>query len=363
MSNLISSVDVANTLNKWYLHIKKREVSQAVELRDDIQEMLGEMEENQDVLLYFNILDYRFKVLMEDLVGQPTITESERVKTDDMLRFYFYLFKGMYESAKNNYSEALVLFRVAERQLDKVHDEIEKAEFHYKIGTLYYFNKVTLLSHHHLQTAKDIYKGHEGYSIQTINCNMLLALNLIDDGRLDKAERMLLDCVDRLIEKNDKRLLALAYYDLGFLKIQDDHHIEAIEYFNKAISADDLKQSAPVSYLQCAYEFARSSYKSNQLDQAISWVAEGKSFSKEQQNTNFILKFNILEKCYTTPRESYEDIKKGLCLLEERKAYVDIEALAPDVASIYKKLNLYEESNYFLELALKSCTLIGKEVI
>lgn len=93
MSNLIASVDVANTLNKWYLHIKKREVSQAVELRDEIQDMLGEMEENQDVLLYFNILDYRFKVLMEDLVGQPTITESERVKTDDMLRFYFYLLK------------------------------------------------------------------------------------------------------------------------------------------------------------------------------------------------------------------------------------------------------------------------------
>ncbi|WGI66157.1 hypothetical protein QEN29_23770 [Escherichia coli] len=160
-----------------------------------------------------------------------------------------------------------------------------------------------------------------------------------------------------------KRLLALAYYDLGFIKIQDDHHIEAIEYFNKAISADDLKQSAPVSYLQCAYEFARSSYKSNQLDQAISWVAEGKTFSKEQQNTNFILKFNILEKCYTTPQESYEDIKKELGLLEGRKAYVDIESLAPDVASIYKKLNLYEESNYFLELALKSCTLIGKEVI
>lgn len=99
------------------------------------------------------------------------------------------------------------------------------------------------------------------------------------------------------------------------------------------------------------------------MDQAISWVAEGKAFSKEQQNTNFILKFNILEKCYTTPQESSEDIKKELGLLEERKAYVDIEALAPDVASIYKKLNLYEESNYFLELALKSCTLIGKEVI
>lgn len=97
---------------------------------------------------------------------------------------------------------------------------------------------------------------------------MLLALNLIDDGRLDKAEKMLLDCVERLIEKNDKRLLALAYYDLGFLKIQDDHHIEAIEYFNKAISADDLKQSAP---------FHTYNVRMNLQDQAInqiSWIRQ-----------------------------------------------------------------------------------------
>ncbi|MGE6629592.1 tetratricopeptide repeat protein [Bacillus sp. NPDC077027] len=359
----IASVDVANTLNKWYIHIKKREVSQAVELRDEIRDMLDDMEEDQDVLIYFNILDYRFKVLMEDLTGRATITESERVKTDDLLRFYFYLFKGMYESAQNNYSEALALFRVAERQLDKVYDEIEKAEFHYKLGTLYYFNKVTLLSHHHLTTAKDIYKGHGGYAIQTINCTMLIALNYIDDGQLLKAEQMLLDCVDKLIEKNDKRLLALAYYNLGFLKIQDDSHHEAIEFFSKAISTDNIKQSAPISYLQCIYEFARSTYKISKTDEALKWVTEGINFSKDQNNVNFSIKFKLLSDSYSTPIECLEDIKSGFKRLELRSAYVDIEALAPDIASIYKKHNLYKEANYFLELTLKSSTLTGKEVI
>ncbi|APT46563.1 Rap family tetratricopeptide repeat protein [Bacillus safensis] len=363
MMGNIASVDVANTLNTWYVHIKKREVSQAVELRDEIKHMIDNMEENQDVLLYFNILDYRFKVLMEDISGKPTIDEFKRIKTDDMLSFYFYLFKGMYESAKNNYSEALALFRVAERKLDKVYDEIEKAEFHYKIGTLYYFNKVTLLSHHHLTTAKDIYKGHGGYSIQTINCTMLLALNYIDDGRLGKAEEMLLDCVDRLIEKDDKRLLSLAYYDLGFLKIQTDDHTDAIYYFNKALSTDNLKESAPISYLQCVYEYARSSYKLNRLEDALKWVNEGLSFSDEQLNENFTIKFKILRSCYTQPVQRFGNIKEGLKLLEEKKAYVDLEALAPDVAKIYKALDMHREATYFLEVALHSSMLTGKEII
>jgi len=359
----IASVDVANTLNTWYVHIKKREVSQAVELRDEIKKMIDNMEENQDVLLYFNILDYRFKVLMEDLTGQPSISESERIKTDDMLSFYFYLFKGMYESAKNNYSEALALFRVAERKLDKVYDEIEKAEFHYKIGTLYYFNKVTLLAHHHLITAKDIYKGHDGYSIQTINCTMLLALNYIDDGRLSKAEDMLQDCVNQLIEKDDKKLLALAYYDLGFLKIQTDDHTDAIDYFNKAISTDNLKESAPISYLQCVYEYARSAYKLSRIEDALKWVDEGLAFSEKQSNENFIIKFEILNKSYTQPVESFVNIKEGLKLLEEKKAYVDIEALAPDVAKIFKAKDMHKEATYFLEVALHSSILTGKEII
>lgn len=85
----------------------------------------------------------------------------------------------MYESARSNYSKALNCFRVAERQLDNVEDEIEKAEFHYKLGNLYYFTKTTLLSFHHLSIAKSIYRAYEEYKTQSINCTVLLSHSII----------------------------------------------------------------------------------------------------------------------------------------------------------------------------------------
>ncbi|MDI5790974.1 hypothetical protein PO124_28970 [Bacillus licheniformis] len=67
------------------------------------------MEEDQDVLLYFNLLDYRFRVLMEDVAGEPQLPPiaEDKAKTDGLLRYYYFLFKGMYESARSNYSKAL----------------------------------------------------------------------------------------------------------------------------------------------------------------------------------------------------------------------------------------------------------------
>ncbi|GIN44781.1 Response regulator aspartate phosphatase G [Bacillus paralicheniformis] len=177
----VASVNVANLINQWYVHIKKRDVSNAVELRDRIKGLLNVMEEDQDVLLYFNLLDYRFRVLMEDIAGEPQLPPiaEDKAKTDGLLRYYYFLFKGMYESARSNYSKALNCFRVAERQLDNVEDEIEKAEFHYKLGNLYYFTKTTLLSFHHLSIAKSIYRAYEEYKTQSINCTVLLSHSII----------------------------------------------------------------------------------------------------------------------------------------------------------------------------------------
>ncbi|WP_307894468.1 Rap family tetratricopeptide repeat protein [Bacillus swezeyi] len=361
----IASVDVANLINTWYVHIKKRDVSKAIELRDRIMSLFGSMEEDQDVLLYFNLLDYRFRVLMEDIAGEPKLPPNaeDKAKTDGMLRYYYFLFKGMYESAKNNYSKALTLFRVAERQLDNVEDEIEKAEFHYKLGNLYYFTKTTLLSFHHLSIAKSIYQAYADYKTQSLNCTVLLALNYIDDGRLLRAETMLKGCAERLIKVGDNHLLAAVYYDLGFLKIQEDKHEEALEYFNLSFETNDLKRNAPIMYMQCIYESARSTYKIGEVDKAIKWVQLGFEFSQKTNNINFALKFSVLNICYTAPLEGIEQVKDFINRLEEREAYVDIEALAEDVAKVYSSLNNYKYSTYFLEKAIKSSKLTGKEVL
>ncbi|MGN9866309.1 hypothetical protein [Bacillus swezeyi] len=56
-------------------------------------------------------------------------------------------------------------------------------------------------------------------------------------------------------------------------------------------------------------------------------------------------------------------VKELIDKLEKRKAYVDIEALAEDVAKVHSSLNHYKYSAYFYEKAIKSSKLTGKKVL
>lgn len=53
---------------------------------------------------------------------------------------------------------------------------------------------------------------------------------------------MLKSCAERLIKMGDIHLLAAVYYDLGFLKIQEDKHEEALEYFDLSFKTDDIEK-------------------------------------------------------------------------------------------------------------------------
>ncbi|UOY86779.1 hypothetical protein [Bacillus glycinifermentans] len=49
-------------INDWYKIIKQNDIPKAIEMRDKIKENLPHMEENQDVLIYFNLIDSRYKL-------------------------------------------------------------------------------------------------------------------------------------------------------------------------------------------------------------------------------------------------------------------------------------------------------------
>lgn len=115
--------------------------------------------------------------------------------------------------------------------------------------------------------------------------------------------------------------------------------------------------------MQCIYESARSTYKIGEVDKALKWVHFVFEFAQKTNNINFSLKFSILNICYSAPLEGVPQVKEFIEMLEEREAYVDIEALAEDVANVYSSLNNYKYSTYFLEKAIKSSKLTGKEVL
>lgn len=130
---------VTKKLNDWYTSIKNDRVEQAEIIKKEVEKELLNMEENQDALLYYQLLDFRHEIMLSYMKSKEiedihnayeTIKEiEEQGQLTGMLEYYFYFFKGMYEFRRIELTTAISAYHIAESKLSEVEDEIEKAEF------------------------------------------------------------------------------------------------------------------------------------------------------------------------------------------------------------------------------------------
>ncbi|BBP87687.1 hypothetical protein BsIDN1_13050 [Bacillus safensis] len=67
-------------------------------------------------------------------------------------------------------------------------DDIERAEFHYKLVDAYYRIDQHFVSLNHLEKAKEMYSTSEFYKAKVVGCNIKFGANMYDLYRLDEAE-------------------------------------------------------------------------------------------------------------------------------------------------------------------------------
>ncbi len=66
MEKVLSS-HVGLKINEWYYHIQRFNVPDAEAYKEEIKSMLDHMEENQDLLLYFSLMEFRHKLMLDYL--------------------------------------------------------------------------------------------------------------------------------------------------------------------------------------------------------------------------------------------------------------------------------------------------------
>ncbi|MBL3199801.1 tetratricopeptide repeat protein, partial [Klebsiella pneumoniae] len=73
-----------------------------------------------------------------------------------------------------NYTEAEEHYKLAEKILVAIPDEIEHAEFYYRIATFYHHTYNNLASIEYANKSRAIFSKYEGYEVKTAFCNSLL---------------------------------------------------------------------------------------------------------------------------------------------------------------------------------------------
>lgn len=347
---ILNNEKVTKLLNEWYKVILSKQITKAKRMKEEVDEKISVLmvEQNRDLqdqnlLLYYSLLDYSYKVLInKSYVTRSDFDAVEKLTTktiDEYLKYYYHFYKAVHNTMIANYMEAMEQFEEAERLLEYIPNDIEKAEFNYKLGELYYHLQQPLLTIKHVMKAKDIYKKHEDYVINQIECDTILGLASVTLSQFEQGEELFVRCLDMAKKHNCTRLITLIQYNLGFLYAKQGISATAIRHL-----MDVYKSERP--YHKTVFLLAREHFKLNEIEKAQEFLIQG----FELADVEYTHHFRILRAQYDENyKQSLETaIKDGLNYFESQKLYGFIEEYSGILAKkLYQEGNHEKASQYF----------------
>ncbi|OUB79316.1 aspartate phosphatase [Bacillus thuringiensis serovar zhaodongensis] len=347
---ILNNEKVTKLLNEWYKVILSKQITKATRMKEEVDEKISVLmvEQNRDLqdqnlLLYYSLLDYSYKVLInKSYVTRSDFDAVEKLTTktiDEYLKYYYHFYKAVHNTMIANYMEAMEQFEEAERLLEYIPNDIEKAEFNYKLGELYYHLQQPLLTIKHVMKAKDIYKKYEDYIINQIECDTILGLASVTLSQFEQGEELFVKCLDMAKKHNCTRLITLIQYNLGFLYAKQGISATAIRHL-----MDVYKSEKP--YHKTVFLLAREHFKVNEIEKAQEFLTQG----FELADVEYTHHLRILRAQYD---ENYKQnlettIADGLDYFKSQKLYGFMEEYSGILAKkLYQEGNHEKASQYF----------------
>lgn len=349
-STKVAYEKVAKTLNDWYSLIKQVNIPKATAMRKEIKEILPNMEENEHVLLYFSLIDSRFKIMIEkyqesgSLLNDMT-SKALETNTDDMIQYYFYFFSGMYAHHKKQYTKAIIFYKIAEERLKKIPDEVEKAEFHYYLSKAYYQIKQDVFSITHAKIAYDTFKAHDSYKEKTINCEMILGANRLDLFFHEEAQKHYENALSIAKENGFRYSESLALFNLGICFEQRKMFAEASNCFKEALSIPEHLESFVA--VRSTYMLSKVLFQLGEHDLAREWYKKALKRATDEGEKEYLAKLKLIHALYEEQND--QEIRKNIKVLEEMNLFSETADLSIEVAEYYKNKADFEKATYYFE--------------
>ncbi|MDF3257398.1 Rap family tetratricopeptide repeat protein [Bacillus velezensis] len=352
---------VTQKLNDWYTLIKNDQVEQAEHIRKEVEKELVNMEENQDALLYYQLLEFRHEIMLSYMESKriddldsayETIKEmEEQGQLTGMLEYYYFFFTGMYEFRRKELTTAISAYRIAETKLSEVEDEIEKAEFFFKVSYVYYYMKQTYFSMNYASRALKIFQKFDEYAVQTLRCQFIVAGNLIDSLEFERALQHFLNALEIAEYTKIPHLIGMSHMNIGIC-------YEELKDFEKAaihleFSIEIFEKSEHSFLTKALFALAHVHAKKNNFDLALKYFMKGKGGAENKNDKEYIEKFKILEGLYFSNGE-YELINEAFSYLTDRKMFADMENFATEIGDYFYGEGDLELSNKFYRMSIEA---------
>ncbi|RJS58117.1 aspartate phosphatase [Bacillus subtilis] len=359
MKQTIPSSYVGLKINEWYTHIRQFHVAEAERVKLEVEREIEDMEEDQDLLLYYSLMEFRHRVMLDYIkpFGEDTSQlefsellediEGNQYKLTGLLEYYFNFFRGMYEFKQKMFVSAMMYYKRAEKNLALVSDDIEKAEFAFKMAEIFYNLKQTYVSMSYAVQALETYQMYETYTVRRIQCEFVIAGNYDDMQYPERALPHLELALDLAKKEGNPRLISSALYNLGNCYEKMGELQKAAEYFEKSVSI--CKSEKFDNLPHSIYSLTQVLFKQKNDAEAQKKYREGLEIARQYSDELFVELFQFLHALYGKNIDT-ESVSHTFQFLEEHMLYPYIEELAHDAAQFYiengqpeKALSFYEK--------------------
>ncbi|KAF1681291.1 Rap family tetratricopeptide repeat protein [Bacillus sp. SKDU12] len=358
MSKLASEY-VANILNDWYMAIKQQNVGAAEKYFKESRALFDEMEEDQEVLMYYSLLEERHKMMLHQDKGKEFPKHSyfskkhkkEIRKTDNMIEYYFFLFEALYESHNRNYGNAISLFKIAEKKLANIPDEIEAAEFYSKVASLYMMLGQNIVSLNYIKDAMHIYKRNEDYKKKLATSMMVVGHNYTELGQYDKAEDIYFEAIRISKQLEDTFFEAMIHHNLSITYSAAKKSQDCINALKKALRNDEWKES--VYYINSLYMIIKEFFIMGLSDQAVYYYKKAQENLNQKENKVYEAKINIIYELFQkTPEDSVNQCRSYIHFLFEQNDADSVHDLALIISQYYEAKGYIQEALEFSNHAI-----------
>ena len=350
----LASERVANILNDWYIAIKQQDSESAEKYFEEIKPLLDEMEEDQEVLMYYSLLEERHKMLLYQVKGEELPPHSyfnenhadEILKTDHMIEYYFYLFEALFESYNRNFESAISLFNIAEKKLSLIPDEIEAAEFYSKVASMYMMLGQNIVSLNYITNAMNIFKNNENYLKQFATSLMVVAHNYTELGQYEKSEEHYLQAIKVAKKLDDSFFVAMIHHNLSITYSEAKRPQDCLNAIKHALRNKDWCGSS--YYIHSLYMIAKELVMMGENNKASYYLKKGQENLRQKQNKIYEAKINIIQELSQSPLDDCVDrIQSHLNRLAEQNDFDSIRDLALISSRKFQERGLYKEALIF----------------
>ncbi|XGA32072.1 helix-turn-helix domain-containing protein [Virgibacillus sp. CBA3643] len=334
----------------------------AVNDKEEIVEKYHEVQALMDTnltnsLLLFEIHKVRFYLVLGKFdEALDKINELNDVSSsfDNLHQFYWYKFRGNYNSLNGDFNQANRLYKLAEEKINQIElEDQEIGDLQYTVAVTHSKLRNTLEVIDYASKAMDVFQREYNF-IRCAQCHILLGISYRRIKMYDKAIKNY-NLAKHLGELNkDNQVIQLTNLNLGYLHAAKGDTEDAINYFAEVAGDERVAHSERLGAITALIKEYYTIFNYDKSEEMIKKASELLEIAKKDVYTGL---FEYIIQTYTYAINREDEKFRMLVTdtfipyLKDNKDYANLVIYSKMLAEHFEELGKYKESVKYYKLA------------